>query len=109
MLCRVHPWVSLREEIERGYSMASFLLISSPAALILSEMIQVDPHPLLDLRAFVTTFPRPLGEMAMPADVAALLSLQAPAPFKSDDGVRDAVRALLRHGGFKPAGRSKPA
>jgi DNA/RNA-binding domain of Phe-tRNA-synthetase-like protein len=39
----------------------------------------------------------------------ALLSLDAEAPFKSDDAVRDAVRAMLRHGGFKPAGRSKPA
>ncbi|HKA06761.1 MAG TPA: phenylalanine--tRNA ligase beta subunit-related protein, partial [Gemmataceae bacterium] len=27
----------------------------------------------------------------------------------SDDKVREAVRALLRHGGFRPAGRSKPA
>jgi DNA/RNA-binding domain of Phe-tRNA-synthetase-like protein len=37
------------------------------------------------------------------------LTLNAPAPFQSDDAVRDAVRDLLRHGGFKPAGRSKPA
>ena len=28
---------------------------------------------------------------------------------QSDDAVREAVRVLLRHGGFKPAGRSKPA
>ena len=28
---------------------------------------------------------------------------------KADESVREAVRALLRHGGFKPAGRSKPA
>ena len=72
-------------------------------------MLTVDPHPLLDLRAFTTTFPRPLGEMPTPADVFALLSLQADAPLKSDDDVRQAVRVLLRHGGFKPAGRSKPA
>src|SRR5580765_4659097 len=72
-------------------------------------MLTVDPHPLLDLRAFTTTFPRPLGEMPTPADVFALLSLQAESPLKSDDAVREAVRVLLRHGGFKPAGRSKPA
>ena len=33
----------------------------------------------------------------------------AGAPMQSDDRVREAVRALLRQGGFKPAGRSKPA
>jgi len=69
----------------------------------------IDSHPLLDLRAFTTTFPRPLGERPTPPDILALLSVQAEAPFKSDDAVREAVRALLRHGGFKPAGRSKPA
>ena len=69
----------------------------------------IDRHPLLDLRAFTTTFPRPLGELATPPDILALLSLNAEAPFKSDDAVREAVRVLLRHGGFKPAGRSKPA
>jgi DNA/RNA-binding domain of Phe-tRNA-synthetase-like protein len=72
-------------------------------------MLIIDPHPLLDLRAFVTTFPRRLGEMPSPADLAALLSSDAPAPLRSDDAVREAVRQLLRHGGFKPTGRSKPA
>jgi len=72
-------------------------------------MLTVDPHPLLDLHAFVTTFPRPLGEMPSPAELLALLSLDAPAPLRSDDAVREAVRQLLRQGGFKPTGRSKPA
>jgi DNA/RNA-binding domain of Phe-tRNA-synthetase-like protein len=72
-------------------------------------MLTVEPHPLLDLRAFVTTFPRPLGEMPSPPEVTALLAEGAAAPLRSDDGVREAVRALLRHGGFKPTGRSKPA
>ncbi len=72
-------------------------------------MITVDPHPLLDLRAFVTEFPRPLGEMCSPGELQALLSVNAPAPLHSDDKVCEAVRQLLRHGGFKPAGRSKPA
>ena len=71
--------------------------------------IAVPPHPLLDLRSFATTFPAPLGELPTPPDVFALLSVTAPAPFRSDDSVREAVRRLLRHGGFKPAGRSKPA
>jgi DNA/RNA-binding domain of Phe-tRNA-synthetase-like protein len=72
-------------------------------------MLSVDPHPLLDLRAFVTTFPRLLGEMPSPPELTALLAAEAAAPLRSDDAVRDAVRALLRHGGFKPTGRSKPA
>jgi len=38
-----------------------------------------------------------------------LLAADAAAPLHSDDTVREAVRALLRQGGFKPTGRSKPA
>jgi DNA/RNA-binding domain of Phe-tRNA-synthetase-like protein len=72
-------------------------------------MLTIDPHPYLDLRAFVTEFPRPLGEIPSPPDLTALLSLNASAPLKSDEAVRQAVRRLLREGGFKPAGRSKPA
>jgi DNA/RNA-binding domain of Phe-tRNA-synthetase-like protein len=72
-------------------------------------MLTVDPHPLLDLRGFVTEFPRPLGEMHSSAELQALLARDAQAPLRSDDGVREAVRQLLRHGGFKAAGRSKPA
>lgn len=71
--------------------------------------VAVSPHPLLDLRAFTTTLPRPLGELPTPAELAARLSLEAPAPLRADDSVRAAVRDLLRHGGFKPTGRSKPA
>src|SRR5205823_2823754 len=72
-------------------------------------MLNVDPHPLLDLGAFATTFPRPLGDIPPSPDLQALLALDAPAPLKSDDKVREAVRALLRQGGFRPTGRSKPA
>ena len=72
-------------------------------------MLTVDPHPLLDLRAFVTRFPRPLGEMPSPPELLALLAPEAPAPLRSDDAARAEVRRLLRHGGFRPTGRSKPA
>jgi DNA/RNA-binding domain of Phe-tRNA-synthetase-like protein len=67
------------------------------------------PHPLLDAGAFVTTLPRPLGTVASPPDLLALLRLDAPSPLESDDTVRTAVRKLLRHGGYKPSGRGKPA
>jgi DNA/RNA-binding domain of Phe-tRNA-synthetase-like protein len=72
-------------------------------------MLTVDPHPLLDLHGFVTEFPRPLGQWPSPPALLALLAADAAAPLQSDDGVREAVRALLRQGGFKPTGRSKPA
>jgi DNA/RNA-binding domain of Phe-tRNA-synthetase-like protein len=72
-------------------------------------MLSQDPHPLLDLRAFVTLFPRPLGDMISSPELFALFSLEASAPLQSDDAIRETVRQLLRHGGFKPTGRSKPA
>jgi DNA/RNA-binding domain of Phe-tRNA-synthetase-like protein len=73
------------------------------------EHLSVEPHPLLDLRAFITDFPRTLSEMSSPAELPQLLSLDADAPLQSSDEVRLAVRDLLRHGGFKPTGRNKPA
>lgn len=72
-------------------------------------MLSLEPHPLLELAAFVSDFPRPLGEMATSAAVLALFRPDADAPLRADDRVRELVRALLRKGGFKPTGRSKPA
>jgi DNA/RNA-binding domain of Phe-tRNA-synthetase-like protein len=72
-------------------------------------MLTIDPHPLLDLRAFTTRWPAPLGSMSSPAWLHALADLEAEQPFSPfDDEIKKAVRDLLRHGGFKPAGRSKP-
>ncbi len=71
--------------------------------------IAVDPLPLLRVAAFSTTFARPLGELATPADLRALLRDDAPAPLARDEAVRGAVRDLLRQGGYKPTGRGKPA
>lgn len=72
-------------------------------------MLSIDPHPLLAVRAFSTSFPVPLGELPSPPALLARLALDADAPLASDDATRAAVRDLLRHGGFKPTGRSKPA
>lgn len=72
-------------------------------------MISVDPHPLLEARWFVSTFPQPLEALGRVESVMSLLSLSAAAPLSSDDAVRSAVRELLRHGGYKPTGRGKPA
>jgi DNA/RNA-binding domain of Phe-tRNA-synthetase-like protein len=72
-------------------------------------MINVAPHALLDIRTFVTEFPNSLAESSTPPELLALFSPNAIAPLQSSDAVREAVRALLRVGGFKPTGRSKPA
>jgi DNA/RNA-binding domain of Phe-tRNA-synthetase-like protein len=71
--------------------------------------LDVPAHPLLDARAFTTTFPRPVGELGAVASIVRLLRLDAPAPLRSDETVQRAVRDLLRHGGYKPTGRGKPA
>ncbi len=72
-------------------------------------MLTVEPHPLLDLQAFVTVFGEPLGKLTSSPDLLGQLALDAPAPLQNSDALRAAVRDLLRHGGFKPTGRSKPA
>jgi len=71
--------------------------------------VSVAEHPLLEVDAFVTRFERPLAELSTPDGLLMFLEPQATAPICSSDTVRAEVRALLRHGGFKPAGRSKPA
>ena len=71
--------------------------------------LPVDPHPLLRVAAFTTTFPALLGELATPPAVLDALAVDAPAPLRRSEDVRTAVRDLLRHGGYKPTGRGKPA
>lgn len=65
--------------------------------------VGVASHPLLEVGAFVTRLAGPL------ASVASTLDPAAPAPLAVDEAVKTKVRDLLRAGGFKPAGRSKPA
>ncbi|QXD15109.1 hypothetical protein GQ464_017150 [Rhodocaloribacter litoris] len=71
--------------------------------------LTVEPYPNLDLFAFITVFPRPLGELPSPPWLVALLDADADAPLTRDETVRAAVRDLLRHRGYKPTGRGKPA
>ena len=72
-------------------------------------LLTVDPHPLLDVGAVRLTWPQPLGASPSPDWLRALLRPDAPAPLAADDAVRGHVRDLLRHGGYKPTGRGKPA
>ena len=71
--------------------------------------LQVEPHPLLRYNAFTTEFPAALAEVPSPDWLVQLLALNGAAPFKPDDALRAAIRDLLRHGGYKPTGRGKPA
>ena len=72
-------------------------------------MLTVQPHPLLDIAAFTTEFPRKLDEIETPAAIRGFAALDARAPFSSNDAVKKAVRDLLRQAGYKPTGRGKPA
>ncbi len=72
-------------------------------------MLTVAPHPLLCVAAFTTTFEAPLGATKTPESMLSLLRADARAPMQSNDEVRAAIRDLLRHGGYKPTGRGKPA
>jgi len=75
----------------------------------MSLTITVQPHRLLDAGAFVTRFADPLGAVLRPPELAAFSAPGAIAPLIPSETVRTEVRSLLRAGGFKPAGRSKPA
>lgn len=71
--------------------------------------LEIDPHPLLDVWAFVSQLPSPLADIQTSPAVTAALDRGGAAPLAADDDVRQRIRALLRAGGFKPTGRSKPA
>lgn len=75
----------------------------------MTTTLTVASHPLLEIEAFVTDYTQPLGEYTSPASLLAYFGDDVRAPLMRDEEVRLAVRDLLRHGGFKPTGRSKPA
>ena len=68
--------------------------------------LAVDRHPSLRLGAFTTEFPAGAGS---PDWLTAMLAQECEAPLERSEGLRLAVRDLLRHGGYKPTGRGKPA
>ena len=72
-------------------------------------LLQIDDHPTLRVAAFTTAFPAPLASLPTPPNVRQALALDGPAPLARDEAVRAAVRDMLRHGGYKPTGRGKPA
>ncbi len=75
----------------------------------MSHAMAVAPHPLLEVGAFVMRFAAPLGTTVTPEAIRALAGAGAEAPLAASEVVKTAARDLLRQGGFKPSGRSKPA
>lgn len=71
--------------------------------------VTIAPHPLLDAGLFSVELARPLVGTPTTTAIAALAQPDATGRLQSSEAVKTAVRDLLRHGGFKPAGRSKPA
>src|SRR5687767_3750023 len=71
--------------------------------------LQIESHPSLRVAAFTTEFPSSLGALGSPGWLTALLRSEAPVPVARSEALRSAVRDMLRHGGYKPTGRGKPA
>ena len=72
-------------------------------------MIAIQEHPLLEAHCFITTLPKPLGELPTPEELLSRLSAEYSSEFVRDDDLKQKVRQLLRHGGYRPSGRGKPA
>ncbi len=71
--------------------------------------IPIEDAPQLDLQTLVVRLPAPLGQVPSPPWLVELLSAGAASPLSPPDGLRDAVRDLLRGHGYKPTGRGKPS
>jgi hypothetical protein len=73
------------------------------------SVVEVEAHPLLDVALVEVRWPSPIGALRTPPWLDVLTALEAPVPFPPPTRAEvDAVRALLRWGGFSPSGRSKP-
>lgn len=71
--------------------------------------ISIEPYPELKTFCFKSVFDKPIGQLSSPDWLVDLLRLDAKAPVRRSEELRLAVRDLLRHKGYKPTGRGKPA
>lgn len=71
--------------------------------------VTLDPHPTLRTVIFETELKQSLAQLVSPAWIAELLRPDAIVPVRRTEQLRAAVRDMLRHGGYKPTGRGKPA
>lgn len=72
-------------------------------------MIRFDVSDILHPAAFLTRFPQSLGAFGEQRPWGDLERACESAPVERSEGLRGAVRALLRAGGHKPSGRGKPS
>ena len=72
-------------------------------------LLPLPDYPTLAVAAIEAEFDQPLGSIPPPLSILAGLRLDADAPFTPTDEVKAEVRDLLRHRGYKPTGRGKPA
>lgn len=72
-------------------------------------ILPVVDYPGLAVRALDVRLPMPLGELPSPPWLVELLRPGAEAPMRAGEGVRTAVRDLLRQRGYRPTGRGKPS
>jgi DNA/RNA-binding domain of Phe-tRNA-synthetase-like protein len=87
-------------------------ILATYARVGMTLTVVVEPHPLLEIGAFVARLRWPLAECPTPGTIAGLARRGVELPHNLSpvsEQVKTRVRDLLRHGGFKPAGRSKPA
>ena len=70
--------------------------------------VEIEKHPLLELAAICCHFPLLLGSDPSPSWLTDQLISDSPDHIRSEEG-RSAIRRMLRHGGYRPAGRGKPA
>ena len=68
----------------------------------------LDEHPLLALKLISCVFPDGLAGSEA-SSLHRYLDPIVPAPVRAPEGTKTQIRDLLRVGGFKPSGRSKPA
>ena len=71
--------------------------------------IDIPPYPDFKPAIFITSFPEEIGELPSPEWLLSLLDLEVETPVARSEELRTSVRDLLRHKGYKPTGRGKPA
>lgn len=73
--------------------------------------IALAPHPLFDPGALAYELAQPIDALSTAPQLADWLvdPPASPAPVARPEATQKAIRDLLRHGGFKPSGRNKPA
>jgi len=72
-------------------------------------MIKIHSHPNLLACVFVSEFPNAISKMEIPDSFSESLEKSFDAPIIRREDIRQDVRNLIRHNGYKPTGRGKPA